>query len=1110
MECLNCINTTLSDINCPFCSKSFCSFSCLETHMICYHQSTHNLKNNIYEKPKISRIHNNKLPKASSISSPYITYGFIARNLIYEKKYDLDNFIPELEYKEPIIIGSGSYGKVYLYRNIIDNKLYAIKHMKKMRLLRSLKTLSGIYEEIYIQSRIFHKNIVRLLYVKENCDSFDLVMEFSNKGSLFFYIRERNYLTEKESFNFFSQIANAVYFLHKNDLIHRDIKPENILLFDNNICKLCDFGWCVKLDGKQRSTFCGTAEYMSPEIVNKLDYSKEIDVWSLGILLYEMVHGYSPFRPKKENFNAKEVIDNIKIHDLKFSIFISEECKELICHLLDENKKKRYKIEDIFNSRFFKKYEEKKLFFPEEEKKMNSEIKPLKLNNNNKKNNINNNNYSLYLYFSPTKKLKKERMLPAFLKKASLINKGSDNNNKNNNINLNKNDYKINNQDNNKNNKNNNINEDKNPLNLSFENKKSKYNEIISDLNNNQQFYTSNTNKFLNNNSKGKLNLSEPKHRIIFNNIKTTKELNLDFSNLKKNVKNSNTKNIINKKLINEVSSINNSSYNERSDINKEEKNKENNINLTNENIIYNSYKNNNKNNNNSHTSKKTQNSKDKKINNSENDIKKPFATVKKLSNENNSANKDIINYNNYIITFRKKNQDNKQYEMITIYDNSKKNSLSERGANSPKNNIKNNKQLSNNIIPNNNNYSKEENNKRKIANSLKLDKINDMMNNMDILHNFNISSIENNNDLNAEFFNSAKIINTHDNKINYYINTPIYEETQYDNRFNNTYRAQSNRLFNRNYINNFSSLNNNFDNTQINTNYIFNPKISITLPSNNNSSMPKSKIINNIPNDYKIIRLGSGVDNNNYKKLSKSKSFLKTNFVDTNNKKNDNKLKILKNKELNGGTNKKKVNKKLNFDTPKFFTERDKGKKCKNNTLYKGNESIKMNQFSQYNNMNEKNNKKKIKSKNNDEDNINIFNLTEEDSQNNKLNNYKIIQRPFINSERNNLLSLRKVNHKIKLNNNSDNDKNINNKSRKNNFANSFSERILNVNKLKEKNSNMKLFTSRAYKKSKSKKNDDSQKTPRKNEDRIRIIPSKLLNNFSLEFNQFKNKGKK
>ena len=316
-----------------------------------------------------------------------MTDGFISNQIKYETIYDLNNFIPVVEFNSPKIIGIGSYGKVYLYRNITDKKLYAIKHLDKMILCKSIHTIKRIYDEINIQSRIHHQNIVRLLNVKENDKSIYLIMEYANTGSLFKYIRDKQCLSEEESFKFFSQIINAIYFLHKNDFIHRDIKPENILIFDNKVCKLCDFGCCVELNGKQRSTYCGTTEYMSPEIVNKMEYSKEIDIWSLGILLYEMIHGYSPFNPNNEYYNTKEVIDKIKIHDLHFDINISKECKDLICHLLDKNAKNRYKIEDIFNSDFIKKYEKKKLYFTNEKYINNTNENKLNLKDIKKSNN---------------------------------------------------------------------------------------------------------------------------------------------------------------------------------------------------------------------------------------------------------------------------------------------------------------------------------------------------------------------------------------------------------------------------------------------------------------------------------------------------------------------------------------------------------------------------------------------------------------------------------------------------------------------------------------------------------------------------------------------------
>ena len=387
MKCRNCFKVIFSQIKCNSCNNLFCSNSCLDSHLFINHRSANLQKNKIYEKPKIERINNNENIIPYSIFSPYITDGYISNQIKYESIYDLNNFIPVLEFNSPKIIGIGSYGKVYLYRNITDKKLYAIKHLDKMILCKSIHTIKRIYDEINIQSRIHHQNIVRLLNVKENDKSIYLIMEYANTGSLFKYIRDKQCLSEEESFKFFSQIINAIYCLHKNDFIHRDIKPENILIFDNKVCKLCDFGCCVELNGKQRSTYCGTTEYMSPEIVNKMEYSKEIDIWSLGILLYEMIHGYSPFNPNNEYYNTKEVIDKIKIHDLHFDINISKECKDLICHLLDKNAKNRYKIEDIFNSDFIKKYEKKKLYFTNEKYINNTNENKLNLKDIKKSNN---------------------------------------------------------------------------------------------------------------------------------------------------------------------------------------------------------------------------------------------------------------------------------------------------------------------------------------------------------------------------------------------------------------------------------------------------------------------------------------------------------------------------------------------------------------------------------------------------------------------------------------------------------------------------------------------------------------------------------------------------
>ena len=354
-------------MTCLFCKNSFCSYKCVRSHIITSHNNnllinTQQSTNNIYQ--KTNKISNQE--KKDIILSPYIIEGIFYKSRQYDEKFNIDNFLSVLENGKPKVIGGGSFGQIFLVNNIKNNKLYAIKHMIKANLSKKLNSLESIYKEIDIQSRIDHPNILPILYVKETAIDFDLVLDYSNGGSLFYFIRKRRYLDENIAFSLFIQVVNAVYFLHKNDLIHRDIKPENILLFDNNIIKLCDFGWCVKLeDGQQRGTYCGTTEYMSPELVNHKGYSKEIDIWSLGVLLYEMVHGYSPFKPEKPYFNSKDVINNIKMHRLKFNKNISQRCKELIYHLLEEKPETRYKVEDIFNSDFVKYYENKSYSFPD-------------------------------------------------------------------------------------------------------------------------------------------------------------------------------------------------------------------------------------------------------------------------------------------------------------------------------------------------------------------------------------------------------------------------------------------------------------------------------------------------------------------------------------------------------------------------------------------------------------------------------------------------------------------------------------------------------------------------------------------------------------------------
>jgi len=124
------------------------------------------------------------------------------------------------------------------------------------------------------------------------------LLEYAGNGCMFFYIHSRDGLPESLALRFFYQTALAVEYLHNSNLIHRDIKPENILLDDNFNVKLCDFGWsCYLDDDDYRTSVCGTYEYMSPEILGTRFHTNKVDIWCMGILLYELLHGELKRKP---------------------------------------------------------------------------------------------------------------------------------------------------------------------------------------------------------------------------------------------------------------------------------------------------------------------------------------------------------------------------------------------------------------------------------------------------------------------------------------------------------------------------------------------------------------------------------------------------------------------------------------------------------------------------------------------------------------------------------------------------------------------------------------------------------------------------------------------
>lgn len=202
-------------------------------------------------------------------------------------------------------------------------------------------------------SKIHHPNIIRFYGHRIVGKKVLLLLELAENGDLFNYIIKQSPLDYKTACKFFVQTAKAVQNIHSHNMIHRDIKPENLLLDENYNIKLCDFGWCAEYDGMtRRETVCGTYEYMAPEIVFKKQQSTGIDVWSLGILLYELIHNKPPYPGRSLHDIRKHIISST----VTFRSDIDPDAKDIIQKILRVKTEDRPTIEQLLEHPFVKKY----------------------------------------------------------------------------------------------------------------------------------------------------------------------------------------------------------------------------------------------------------------------------------------------------------------------------------------------------------------------------------------------------------------------------------------------------------------------------------------------------------------------------------------------------------------------------------------------------------------------------------------------------------------------------------------------------------------------------------------------------------------------------------
>ena len=260
------------------------------------------------------------------------------------------NNIKITDYESISLLGSGSFGRVYLMINKINNTKIAVKVLSKATYFtKSQGIFNLLKQEISIHSRLVHPHIIRLYGHSEDLKNIYMMMEYVNNGTLQDRLKGKGRLNEEDAFNFFKQICDAVNFLHKNKLLHRDLKPGNILITKEGEVKLTDFGCCIQIE-KEEKNLCGTPQYIAPEVIRTKKYNEKSDIWSLGILLYEMLYGAVPFTGD----TIEKILENILINDVILDSSISSDANELLRKMTDRDPTKRITIDNIVKSSWVK------------------------------------------------------------------------------------------------------------------------------------------------------------------------------------------------------------------------------------------------------------------------------------------------------------------------------------------------------------------------------------------------------------------------------------------------------------------------------------------------------------------------------------------------------------------------------------------------------------------------------------------------------------------------------------------------------------------------------------------------------------------------------------
>ncbi|XP_067829633.1 serine/threonine-protein kinase ULK3 [Heptranchias perlo] len=250
-------------------------------------------------------------------------------------------------------LGSGTYATVYkAYRKVNSREVVAIKCVSKKTLNKA--SVENLLTEIEILKTVRHPHIVQLKDFQWDNGNIYLIMEFCAGGDLSHFIRGRRMLPEHVARRFLQQLASALQYLHQRNISHLDLKPQNILLSSSTVphLKLADFGFAQYMSPwDEKHVLRGSPLYMAPEMVCRQQYDARVDLWSVGVILYEALFGRPPFASKSFTVLEEKIRSN-KAIELPPGARVSGDCRDLLLRLLERDPEQRMTFEEFFTHPF--------------------------------------------------------------------------------------------------------------------------------------------------------------------------------------------------------------------------------------------------------------------------------------------------------------------------------------------------------------------------------------------------------------------------------------------------------------------------------------------------------------------------------------------------------------------------------------------------------------------------------------------------------------------------------------------------------------------------------------------------------------------------------------